>query len=672
MGSEQLAAIKLLADSTAQAQQQMMQMFMKFMQDQQSTPKTANKVDIVNMLNGRIPTFSHNPEDGMTFDNWYGRYAIIIDKEGGDMEEEEKARFIVSKLGNKESELFRNHILPDVPEKVALKETIEMLSKLFDETKSLSLRRYEFLTIKTDGPPNKEYTALVKSMFNRTKWDQVTNDSIQCLVYICGLNIEYRLRAMRELENKPGMKVAELADTLEAALKIRSEGALIGSSPLAVQAVNKSQQKSSPNHSKGKKTFSSSTKPGSTSPSAACYLCGGMHWRKDCTLPKTTVCNKCKKTGHLAKVCKNKKETQTNNVVYIGHSSTGNGDKIHVTVNINDIPIKMIVDTGAEATLISYNDYEKLNRPKLVTPSINLRAANHSSIPIKGQLNCNFSINDRKGFGHCYVTDTPSLLGMDWMGKDPLICDQIRQSFINAVSQDLTAPRRTLEAKLHASFPDVFKDGLGLCNKAKAAIHLKPESKPIFRKARPVAYAALPKVTTELDRLVARGIITPTEYSDFATPIVVVDKKDGSIRMCADFSTGLNDAIETHHYPLPTAEAIFSTLNGGKFFTQIDLAEAYLQIEVEEESKKMLTINTHLGLFYYNRMPFGVKTAPAIFQQVVDTMIAGLQGVAAYMDDLIICGSTIEEHNQRLHELFNRIEDYGFRVKAAKCAFLQP
>uniref|UniRef100_A0A8R1EJJ9 RNA-directed DNA polymerase n=1 Tax=Caenorhabditis japonica TaxID=281687 RepID=A0A8R1EJJ9_CAEJA len=185
---------------------------------------------------------------------------------------------------------------------------------------------------------------------------------------------------------------------------------------------------------------------------------------------------------------------------------------------------------------------------------------------------------------------------------------------------------------------------------------------PAFRKARPVAYAVLPKVAHEVKRLVDQGVYTATDYSDFAAPVVVVDKKDGTIRLCGDYSTGLNDALETHQHPLPTAEDIFTTLNGGKYFTQIDLAEAYLQIEVEEQCKKLLTINTHLGLFYPNRLPFGVKTAPAIFQQIIDTMISGLEGVAAYMDDLVICGSTIEEHNARLHKLFKRIEEFGLRV----------
>ena len=124
-----------------------------------------------------------------------------------------------------------------------------------------------------------------------------------------------------------------------------------------------------------------------------------------------------------------------------------------------------------------------------------------------------------------------------------------------------------------------------------------------------------------------------------------------------------------HQHPLPTADDIFTKLNGGMVFSQIDFADAYLQVEVDDASKELLTINTHRGLFRYNRLPFGVKSAPGIFQQIIDSMIAGLDGCAAYLDDVIITGRTMEEHAVNLEALFNRIDQYGFRVRIDKCNF---
>ncbi|EPB70134.1 hypothetical protein ANCCEY_10780 [Ancylostoma ceylanicum] len=92
---------------------------------------------------------------------------------------------------------------------------------------------------------------------------------------------------------------------------------------------------------------------------------------------------------------------------------------------------------------------------------------------------------------------------------------------------------------------------------------------------------------------------------------------------------------------------------------------------MDEDSRPLLTINTHRGLYRLNRLPFGVKPAPGIFQQYIDALIAGLDGTAAYLDDIIVTGRTVDEHNARLNAVFQRIHDYGFHVRLEKCAFLQ-
>uniref|UniRef100_A0A7I4Z2W7 RNA-directed DNA polymerase n=1 Tax=Haemonchus contortus TaxID=6289 RepID=A0A7I4Z2W7_HAECO len=127
-----------------------------------------------------------------------------------------------------------------------------------------------------------------------------------------------------------------------------------------------------------------------------------------------------------------------------------------------------------------------------------------------------------------------------------------------------------------------------------------------------------------------------------------------------------------HQHPLPTPDDVFAKLNGGTAFTQIDFADAYLQIEVEDEAKELSTISTHGGPLRYNRLPFGFKSAPGIFQQIIDSMICGLEGCAAYLDDVIVTGRNIEEHVANLEALSKRISDYGFRVRMDKCNFLMP
>ena len=107
----------------------------------------------------------------------------------------------------------------------------------------------------------------------------------------------------------------------------------------------------------------------------------------------------------------------------------------------------------------------------------------------------------------------------------------------------------------------------------------------------------------------------------------------------------------------------------GRTFSQIDLSDAFLHVEVDESHRGLLTVNTHRGLFRYNRLPPGVKAAPGAFQQLIDTMLAGLDGVAAYMDDIVVGGKDMATHNGNLRAVLEKLQEYGFTIRASKCNF---
>ncbi|XP_065081597.1 uncharacterized protein K02A2.6-like [Ochlerotatus camptorhynchus] len=195
---------------------------------------------------------------------------------------------------------------------------------------------------------------------------------------------------------------------------------------------------------------------------------------------------------------------------------------------------------------------------------------------------------------------------------------------------------------------------------------------PVFRPKRPVAYAMYDTVNQELDRLEQANIITPVEYSEWAAPIVVVRKASGTIRICGDYSTGLNDALQPHQYPLPLPQDIFAKLANCKIFSQIDLSGAYLQVEVDEASRDLLTVNTHRGLYRYYRLPPGVKASPGAFQQLVDTMLIGLKQTSGYIDDVIAGGVDEVDNQLNLQAVLQRVQEYGFTIKMEKCSFGQP
>ena len=118
----------------------------------------------------------------------------------------------------------------------------------------------------------------------------------------------------------------------------------------------------------------------------------------------------------------------------------------------------------------------------------------------------------------------------------------------------------------------------------------------------------------ELKCLQQTGIIEPTEHSDWAALIVPVVKKDGSVRICGDYRLTVNHAAKPDTYPLPGVDDIFASLSGAKTFSKLDLANAYQQIPLEQQSKQLVTINTHKGSYCYSRLLFGISAAPSIFQ----------------------------------------------------------
>lgn len=128
----------------------------------------------------------------------------------------------------------------------------------------------------------------------------------------------------------------------------------------------------------------------------------------------------------------------------------------------------------------------------------------------------------------------------------------------NQIKTDVKQDALTQEAM--SKFPDLFSDGLGLYHKKKATMTLKKDARSVFFKGRHPPFAAMKPIEEEIMRDIHEGIYTPTDYSDFAVPIVVVKKKNRKIRLCGDYSTSLNDALEPNKFSLPTSDQIFAGL----------------------------------------------------------------------------------------------------------------
>ena len=214
----------------------------------------------------------------------------------------------------------------------------------------------------------------------------------------------------------------------------------------------------------------------------------------------------------------------------------------------------------------------------------------------------------------------------------------------------------------------LFREELGLLEETTASILIELQSQPRYFKARPVPYALRDKVEAELQRLQTLKVITPVTYTAWAVPIVPVVEADGSIRICGNYKVTINRALILDTYPLPRVEDLFSALSGGTVFSKLDLSHAYLQLPLDDASKPYTTISTHKGLFQYERLPFGIASAPSIFQRTMESLLSGLPDVCVYIDDILVSGTT-EDHLHNLDSVLTRLESAGLTLKKSKCTF---
>lgn len=257
--------------------------------------------------------------------------------------------------------------------------------------------------------------------------------------------------------------------------------------------------------------------------------------------------------------------------------------------------------------------------------------------------------------------DGPSLLGRDWLKYIRLDWTQISNVQCSTQLDDLLK-----------EYDRLFQEELGTVQNFKASLHLKDSTQPILFRPRPVPFAIRDAVGQELDRLEANNIIEKVAHSDWAAPIVAVPKKDGRLRICGDYKVTINPVLVIDQHPLPRPEELFATLSGGKKFTTLDLSQAYTQIVLDDISSGYVTINTHKGLYRYKHLPYGVASAPAIFQKLMENILSRIPNVVCYIDDnILITGKDDVEHLKTLKAVFDRLKEYGIRIKRPKCKFLQ-
>jgi transposase InsO family protein len=222
-------------------------------------------------------------------------------------------------------------------------------------------------------------------------------------------------------------------------------------------------------------------------------------------------------------------------------------------------------------------------------------------------------------------------------------------------------------------FQDVFAlDGqsLGRTNWELHRIHIEG-TEPIKQAPRRIPLNLSDTVEEIIRNMEASGVIRPSD-SPWASPVVIVKKKDGSYRFCVDYRK-LNQYTVKDAYPLPRVDECLDTLAGNQYFTSLDLASGYWQVEMLEADKPKTAFTTKFGLYEWNVMPFGLTNAPATFQRLMERVLRGLQWkiLVLYLDDMVIFSKSFDEHLDRLRTVFDRFRQAGLKLKPKKCNLMR-
>ena len=255
--------------------------------------------------------------------------------------------------------------------------------------------------------------------------------------------------------------------------------------------------------------------------------------------------------------------------------------------------------------------------------------------------------------------------------KSPVTIEKQEQlwEMVLAAGESLTQEEQQQLFLVALEFEDIFalqSNDFGRTSKIRHSINTgdhQPIRQPV-RRMPPYRREEARKLLTEM---LAKDVIQRSS-SPWASPIVLVGKKDGSVRFCVDYRK-VNGITRKDAYPLPRVDDTLDTLAGSKWFTTLDLISGYWQVELEEKDREKTAFCTPDGLFEFKVMPFGLCNAPATFQRLMDMVLAGLQwtNCLVYLDDIIVVGKTFSQHLRNLTQVFERLRAAGLKLKPTKC-----
>lgn len=224
--------------------------------------------------------------------------------------------------------------------------------------------------------------------------------------------------------------------------------------------------------------------------------------------------------------------------------------------------------------------------------------------------------------------------------------------------------------KMLDPFKEMWRPGkVGKVNVTEHHIDIQPGSKPQFSQPYRAGPYARKVIKNTIDEMLEQDIVEPSK-SEWAAPVVLAPKSDGTLRFCVDYRR-LNSVTIKDRYPLPRMEDCLDSLGDAKYFSTLDCNWGFWQIPMAKEDRSKTAFTTHAGTFQYKRMPFGLCNAPASYQRTLDILLMGIKwkSCLVYVDDVIIFSRNFNDHVQDVKEVLSILKEAGLSLNMRKCKF---
>lgn len=584
------------------------------------------------------------------------------------------------------------------PESDNFEETMTKLDQRFGDRQSLIFARTRFYRrYQTDDEDILRFVTELRKLAARCKFGHSEAEHLRDRLVAGCCDEKIRERLFLESDDVTLDDALKIAQTVEGA---SSEAKKIGAHASnndtdSVQQLRRRRSKSPPRGNRQGSHAQASAYGAQRHSHQGCGGCGGDHDDSKPCPAKGKKCNACGKRNHFAVVCRSssgnvfarpsgstasKKGDGLNYVNVVHAINQPRCDFRKATVKINDRRIRLFIDLGAQVSVLHISVLKAMHTAGQIVPTTRkLHAYGGTEIDTLGTitLSVSYSHVELPAFEFFVVKQGNSLMGLnlfDALGfevRDPTneLCaieQSADASYVNNASLTIEAQQLLQSSPMLRNHRELLH--VSAEKQIRHYVHspvIDVAVTPVVQRQRRLPMALTEKVKVEVDRLVNERILEPIESSPWVCNMVIVPKANGAVRICADLSDA-NRAVVPDRYPLPTIEELSDFFAGSKFFSKVDLKWGYLQVELVESARYITAMITPWGLFQWRRLPFGLSSAPSCFQKIIASIVQGIDGVRNLLDDIVICGKNKHEHDERLLQVLQRLDEYNVTINAEK------